>query len=116
MKCVVILIAFISFAQCCIKFNPNRYATEMDETVIPTEIVRNFLYKYLSHEQVSLSFVSMDSNVGRSRFQENLISNLVADPKLSNFSFNILKEVDQTRKGNTNIFNVVIIDGIESLS
>lgn len=116
MKFVAVLFTYLFYVKCNNLLHANSYTLEKNETVIPTEIVSNILYKYLGHERVFLSFVSMDSSDGHSYLQNNLINNLVAHPKLSNFSYNILKGVDQIRQGNTNIFNVVIVDGSASLS
>lgn len=86
-----------------------------DETIIPAEIISNYLQKYVNCEEVFLSFSFSSSNVEQEYFQEDLFIHLMLDPKLENFSYNILDQVDQSRKENKHAINLILIDGSASL-
>lgn len=111
MKFFVFLITISFYIKCNADSNFN--ALKNDEIIIPIEIISNYLYKCLSRENVFLSIVCPNSSY--THFQNDLIRHLISNPELSNFSYNILNEVDQTRQGNINAFNVIIVDGIVSL-
>lgn len=89
---------------------------EQDETIIPTEIIGNYLHKFLSYNEVYLSIALSSVNIDQHLLQQNFVSKLMMDSKLVNFSFNILNTLDQSRRGNTDVFNLILIDGSESLT
>lgn len=110
MKYTIVLIFFCVCVKCNVLLHNNLITTDIDKTVIPTEIISNYLQKYLSCDEVFLSISLTSPNDDREYFQEDLISNLVVNSKLENFSYNILNKVDQSRRGNRNVFNLVFID------
>lgn len=85
-------------------------------TYIPIEIIANYLHKYFDDEEIFFSISLSSLNDETKYFQEDLIDKLVINPKFSNFSYNILHEIDQSRIGHQKVFNLIFIDGSTSLS
>lgn len=112
MKFIFVLLIYILCVKCSV---PLTEIFEQDKTDIPTEIIGNYLHKYLSGKDVFLSIVLSSSTDAQHSFQQDIVSNLVTHTKLDSFSFNILKRLDRLRRGNTDVFNLILIDGSESL-
>lgn len=100
---------------CDISLHNNMKTSESDETIIPTEIIGNYLYKYLNYNEMFLSISLTSTTDDRDYFQEDLISNLMVNSKLENCTYNILDGVDPSRRGNMDVFNLVLIDRSASL-
>lgn len=79
------------------------------------EIVGNYLNKYISRKTSILSIAIASSSVQQNHFHEDLITKFVTSPKISNFSYNILIKVDQTRQENNQAFNLIFIDDSNAL-
>lgn len=86
-----------------------------DKSIIPHEIISNYLYKYFYHKQVYLTIVIMSSNSEQKHFQEDSIGKLMLIPDFGYFSINFLDKVDQLQRGNRNAFSLIFVDGIASL-
>lgn len=112
MKRIFILLFCVLRVECTVLLPKS---SGYDDTIIPTEIIGNFLHKYLNFRDVFLSIVLSSSNFDQQTLQQDLVSNLLMDTKLENFSFNILSTLDQSRQGNIDAFNLVLVDGSESL-
>lgn len=110
MKFVTILLINILCVNSYVLRHNNVTASGRDETFIPTEIISNYLNQHLSCHDVFLSISLTSTPDDREYFQEDLISNLVVHSKLENFTYNILNSADQMRRGNKNVFNLVLID------
>lgn len=85
------------------------------ETNVITEILGNYLERYFGQRQAFLSFALSSVKIERKLIQENLVSELVTSPKLVNFSYNILNKVDQSQGENKRVFNLIFVDGTDSL-
>lgn len=80
------------------------------------EVVGNYLDKYISHKISVLSIATASSSVQQKYFQKDLIEQLlITNLKICNFSYKILNKVDQTRPANNRAFNLIFIDGTNSL-
>lgn len=109
---IIVFFATISIKiECSLFLNENR----KDEIIIPAEITSNFLQKYVDSEEVFLSYSFYALNVEQEFFQEDLFMHLMLDPKLENFSHNILEQLDQSRKENKFALNLIFIDESASL-
>lgn len=88
-----------------------------NETVVLSEIISNYLFTFFHNEKMSVSIVmsSSSSNIHQSYLHEDLVENLMLDLNASNFSFNVLSNIDQSRLGNKNVFNLIVVDDINSL-
>lgn len=85
------------------------------ETNVITEILSNYLERYFGQRQAFISFALSSVKIERKFVQENLVSELVTNPKLANFSYNILNKVDQSQGENKRVFNLIFVDGSDSL-
>lgn len=110
------LFLFINFVciNCSVLYDDVK-TLEMDKTIIPSEIISNYLLKYVNCDEVFLSISFSSRNIEQEYFQEDLLTNLMKQTKLSNFSYNILDRVDPYRKGNKYAFNLIFVDEIKSL-
>ena len=108
MDYIFILIIYSFSVKCNVLLAENFV---QNDAIILTEIVGNYVHKYLNSHGVFLSVALSSSSVDQQRFQQDLVNNLVMDTKLNNFSFNILNTLDQSRLGNIDAFNLVLIDG-----
>lgn len=89
---------------------------DSDGTLIPSEIIANFLKTYFDSEEMFVSISLLSSNLDQKYFQTGLLKKLVTSSKFSNFSYNILNKIDQSRNGNKNAFNLILVDGSASLA
>lgn len=115
------VIIYFVYIQCLVNCNfdslhRNVERVETNETHILNEIIANYLHKYFDDEDIFFSISLSSMNDEQNYFQENLIHELVVGPKFSNFSYNILQTIDQSRSGNRNVFNLIFIDGDASLT
>lgn len=100
----------------CVKCNILLNENNKDDANIPTEIISNYLHKYLYYEEKFLSLSSFSEDDDEQKyFQQKIMSNLMVHSKLENFTFNILNKIDQSREGNKNIFNLIFVDKSASL-
>lgn len=106
------ILLIYSFSVKCNVLLPEKVV--QNEAIILTEIVGNYLHKYLNSHGVFLSIALSSSTTDQQRFQQDFVSNLVMDTKLNDFSFNILNTLDQSRLGNIDAFNLVLVDGSKS--
>lgn len=113
MKYIFSVLIYICCVNCSVLFGET---FKQDETIIPTEIIGNYLHKYLDYNEVYISITLSSSNNEQFSFQQDLVSNLITHTKLDNFSFNILNKLDQSRRGNIHVFNLILIDGSKSLT
>lgn len=111
MNYIFILIIYSFSVKCNVLLSEN---VVQNEAIILTEIIGNYLHKYLNSHGVFLSIALSSTSIDQRRFQLDLVNNLVMGTKLNNFSFNILNTLDQSRFGNKDRFNLVLIDGSES--
>lgn len=111
----IILFASLLCIKCSVILHQNIQTPNKDETIIPTEIIGNYLHKYLSSERVFLFIALASSNEQEKYFQQDFVSNLLLHSKLENFSYNILKGIGHPRQGNRKIFYLIFADGIASL-
>lgn len=116
MKVFLIIFTTCLCIKHCVLLNKNENLVEMPDTTIPTEIISNYLSKYFSQEKVFLSLCFSSSNSDQKYFQEKLITSLITRPKINEFSYNILGHVHQFRRRNRNVFNVIFVDTITSLT
>lgn len=79
------------------------------------EVVGNYLDEYIRHKTSELSIATASSSVQQRYLCEDLIGKLIKSRKLSNFSRSFLSEVDQTRHGNKQPFNLIFVDGSGAL-
>lgn len=86
-----------------------------NKTIILNEIIGNYLLKYFNNEKVFVSIVLSSSNNYQKYLQADLIRKLMMNSKISNFSFNVLNTVDQSRQGNIKVFNLIIAESNISL-
>lgn len=88
-----------------------------NETAVLSEIISNYLLTYFHDEKMSVSIVmsSSSSKIHQSYLHEDLVENLMLNLNASNFSFNVLSNIDQSRLGNRNVFNLLIVDDSISL-
>lgn len=111
MKIIFILSIYVGCVKCSILL---RGIFEKEELIIPTEIIGNNLHKYLNYNEEYVSIALSSSSNDQHLFQQDLVSNLVTHTKLSNFSFNVLNTLDQSRRENIDVFNLIFIDGSET--
>lgn len=95
--------------------HPNLMSFESRKANIITDIISNYLNSYFSQRHVFLSVALSSVKVEHKFEQENLISELVTNPKLSNFTYIISNKVDQSRTGNRKVFNLIFIDESDAL-
>lgn len=106
---------------CCVECNfPYHVAIDTLETIeitIPITIVRNYVKKYLSEETIFLSISSASSSFEQRVLQDDIVSHFLKQPAINNFSYTILKDlIYQFRRRNRDIFNIIFVDGSESLT
>lgn len=109
------IFVFVNILSIASSFRENVEIIERNATIIPTEIISNYLHKFFSFEYFSLSIALSSSNLYQQYFQADLIEELVTNSKLNDYSFSILNKVYQKRIGNTNVFNLILIDEGDSL-
>lgn len=115
-----ILLLNLLFIKCSGFRFENRTIFDIDEmdsnkAMVPVEIISSYLHEYLNPQKVYLSISYSSSNDEHKYFQEEFIAHLVKQWKVRNFSSNILYKIYQLRRGNRNIFNVILIDESASL-
>lgn len=116
MKSIPFVFAIIICVESGLNNFTNLEPTNDDEVIVLTEIVSNYLYKYFYQQQVYFMIAKRSSNVEQQFFQEDLITKLVTGTKFGYFSYNFLEKVDQENRGNRNAFNILLIDGVPSLT
>lgn len=89
---------------------------EMTEQIILTEIITNYLKKYLSRAHIFLSLIVAPSQGDQRLFHEEFIKNLLKHPTLMEFSNNILNYLNKAIRHYRNTFNIVFIDSSKSIS
>lgn len=102
--------------ECSLFLNQTVKTLHDDEINISIEIVKNYIHKYISNGQVFLSITSCATNDEQKYLQQTLINKLVRHSKMEKVSYNLLSKIHQFRRKNTNIFNLILIDGIDSLT
>lgn len=112
---LAVLFAYFLCIKCNVLLLQNGQIPEKDLTTIPTEIVSNYLHKYHYNGNVFLSIAIGSSNPMQQYSQEDFVSNLMLHAKLDNFTYNILDKVSQTQQGNKKIFNLILVDGNNSM-
>lgn len=99
----------------CVKCNVLLNEKNKNNANIPTEIISNYLRKYLHCEEKFLSISTSLEDDDQKYFQQDIISKLIVHSKLRNFTYNILNKIDQRREGNKNVFNLIFVDKSASL-
>ena len=74
------------------------------------EVIGNYLEKFISHKESILAIATASLGVQQKHLQDDLIQKFITSTKIINFSYKILKKVDQTRQGNNQQFNLIFID------
>ena len=92
-----------------IEIQPN----ESEETIILSQIISNYIRRYLSHETNFISLVHT-SKGNLLRFHEELTTNLFHDTNLTDFSYNNINVLD-ARHHHLNAFNIILINDTHSL-
>lgn len=110
----LLLLFYLNF--CCVNCSILLNVKNKNNVIIPTEIISNYLHKYLKCEEKFLSISSSSDSIQQKYFQEDIISNLIVHAKLKNFTYNILNKIDQSREGNKNVFNLVFVDKSTSIT
>lgn len=94
---------------------PQNDESSQSRTNIIIEIAKNYLNQHISKRVSVLSIVLSSSTAEQNFFQAELVNELV-NTKTHQFSYTILNTLDQLRKGNRISFNLVFIDGTNSLT
>lgn len=116
MKYICLLIVQFFCIKCSAIVLGNEMNFEMDDIVIPSEIVSNYVHQYLDPTKMFISIAFSHSNDNQKYVQEQLISKLLKNTKFNEFSNNILYNVHQMRRDTVNDFNVILVDGSNSLA
>lgn len=82
---------------------------------MPVEIIGNYFHKFFACENMFLAMSLSSSSIDQRNFQQDLISNLVLHSKLDHATYKILDTLDQPRRANKKIFNLILTDEIASL-
>lgn len=90
--------------------------SDTEESVVLGEIITNYLIKYFSEDQIFVSIILLPSKKDRNNFEEDFFANLFDNPALTEFAHSTLNKLDNTIRGHRNAFNIIIVDGSESLS
>lgn len=111
MKYTILLVGFINklCIECSLLSNGNVTNYYRDEATVAKDIIYNYLYNFVRKEFSFLSIVPSSSNVEQQYFQEKIIT-MVMNSKLDSFSYDIQNKVKQSREGNTNAFNLILLD------
>lgn len=110
-----LLIAHFLCIKCYALLFDNETLFEIDESIIPAEIVSNYVHKYLNPKEMFISISLSSSNAGQKYFQEKFIFNLLKNPKVNEFSNNILYKLQQSARRTVIDFNVILVDKSASL-
>lgn len=117
MKLIFLLSINIFFVKSSILYEKVDKSSEKNETFLLAEIISNYIHKYFSDERVFLSITLCSSSIDQKYHQANLVHRLISDnSKLDNFTYNVLSTLDRSRRGNTNAFNLILIDKSASLT
>lgn len=107
MKYTILLVGFIN--KLCIECSLLTTNFYRDEAAMVTDIICNYLYNFVSKEYSFLSIVLSSSNDEQRYFQENIIEVLMKS-QFDSLTYDIRDKVEQSRGGNTNAFNLLLID------
>lgn len=116
MKYIIYLMVDLSLIKCSLLSCSSVERLDLEEIIFPSEIIANFLKKYLDSEEIFVSISMLSSNYDQKYFQQDLLKKLVTNSKFSRFPYNILNKLDQSREGNKNVFNLILVDGSASLA
>lgn len=117
MKFIIFIFIFskILYAQDIFEPSTNWNSLVKDKTIILTEIIGNYLYKYFNNEHEFFSITSSSSNSDQKYFQEDLIQQLIMSSKSGNFTYNFLNELDPAQHENKNTFNLIFVEDRNAL-
>lgn len=117
MKLCLLLAINFGCLSCKSILNQTVEVPQDNETYMPIEIVVNYVHKYISHKKMFLSITSHASNDEQKYLQEILVANFLKHPRIEQVSYNRLtSKIHQLRRGNTNVFNFIFVDGSDSLT
>lgn len=87
-----------------------------DESItIPSNIISNYIITYFGNQSIFISIKLLSSSYEQDYSHQRILDNLVNDVKLSQFSFKILKEgQNTTRRYNKIALNLILADNAVS--
>lgn len=117
MKIIFLISIYIFYVKSSILYEKVDNSSEKNETFILAKIISNYIHKYFGDDRVFLSITLCSSSIDQKYHQANLVRRLISDnSKLDNFTYNMLSTLDSSRRGNTNAFNLILIDKSASLA
>lgn len=91
--------------------------TVTDDSVILGEVITNYLIRYFSEDSVFVSIVLGPSTKcrGDRHFHQDFFNELFDNPKLTEFSHNVLDKMDASALDRRNAFNLILVEDSNSL-
>lgn len=86
-----------------------------DDCVILSEILANYLIKYLNDDKFYISIIRGTSTNERIYFYDDFYYHLFHDPAMANFTYKNLAKLDGKTRGRRNAFCLLLIADIKSL-
>lgn len=83
---------------------------EFNDTFILSQIISNYIRRYLSHELIFISLVHASSKKSFLRFHKELITDLFHNSNLTDFSYNTGSALFSRPRLRRNGFNVIFVD------
>lgn len=83
---------------------------ESNDTVVLSQIISNYIRRYLSNESIFISLIHASSDRNLLDFHEHLTTNLFHNPNLTHFSYYIGIDLISRRILRRRAFNVILID------
>lgn len=90
-------------------------ADELNDAVILSHIISNYIRQFLSNESIFISLVHVSSNGNLSRFHDELITNLFFHSNLTDFSYTSGKALIDRHRRWRQAFNIILINDTISL-
>lgn len=87
----------------------------IDQSAILSELIANYLIKYFDDEENFISIIIASSEVDQRYFQHNSLDLLFSQPKIREFSHNILSTIEISNRTERNIFNLIFVEGSKCL-
>ena len=109
---ILLLFFQLSFARSVLAVSMDFEISTEQHTL--AEIIKNYIIKYFSGEQTSVSMIFVRSERAES-FHEDLLKLLLDNTTFAEFPHNILNYLDNVVRGSS-VFNLIFIDGSKSIS
>lgn len=121
----IVLVLFLAYQGCAFYLQNNFPLKSInnfdikpsrdDESVVLRKILINYIVKYFSEDQIYISIVVGTSTKERIYFHDDFFYNLFHDPKMENFTYNVLDGLDDTVRDKRSAFCLILTADTKSL-